>query len=1335
MHTKIGKLLWLLVLLVVANSAYAMQCGTKKVYINIPSSWAGLWINVDGAFLAVPTTAIVNGWYVIDLNSYGSQYATKWFFSSSGGDWNANKITKAVYNALGDQNDAFTCTDIGANDAIYISENLAVPGTTEMGFAPPNAKYFYFLPPDESEWFQGTAMAIINGGAPVVMTADPTRCGWYKVTYFNVDPPTDLLLTLDIAPEDFLIGDEGVDAAADPIHINLKQKFDANTTGNEVYFVADEGTLGWYNSDPGVEHQCTYDLAAIIYDSDYRLHSAFSCDAYPNVATTACPGPATYMPGGAIPCIGVTKNMVQATLGADRKPIYNAASGCFASANDFSSLFLSTANVNTKVCRDLPFKRATDGLWEYDSYNEPQKGYYPVDDETGVGSTKISARGGVPYGVGDATTGINWASINPATGLPYIDTYPTVAGEFDNGKNPDVYDDTKWDLRTKGMHNEFFCFETHADFVLRAGQKFYFRGDDDIWVFINKKLVVDLGGMHLAAPGYVLLDTIQGVTAGNSYNIDVFFCDRRTDMSNVRIKTNMYFEQKKSLYWDRTPGTNTYVVSKLQSGGAGCSAMVDTAGTQIIPGSNLSLMYMLISTRGDTIDGDPTTANIKEPNLVEGRTIYGGITISNGSVTVDSSKMTGLAPGRYRLTIYEASNPSVKATILIKIAGNTAFWSVNGKLDAASIAATPAVDTLAGRLVPFEIAKKSGDFVDSSDASFMLGIPDGLLVYYDSLGLSPVGNGVSVSTGADGIIKLWATGTRKSVADTATYALTLKGSKAPPVYLKFHMPRLAFVADSTSGIPIPGNATDSLGKEVGYFAFINIPTYLIAFDPKSGELCFDCNDTLAATSVDSLAFASPAGGATLYLTNGRGVVFVRGTGAVVNGSFIVQGPTPLMVVGWTEIHLERPPIPVPNFAAMYDRNSDGIADSLYVSFDRSVLDTMPDFLVIRWPSESPDTTIIEGKSRVLLTPDTALQKLFPTTSSNEVAALLSADGLGFGYSYTYDQINTKSLGELDAWFSFSKNGQVFQRPVVATIQDKMSPIIARARIKIAKDAAVWDTLRISMSEPVDTTGMAGATPFEFRLLSTTDGLTPSTVTATVQRWNASMDTVWLLYGKDALHPRAGDSARITITGTYQMMDKQGNLRSISNPFVIIEGDKRNEVVTIDYVNIDPNSPVITARLTQNPTFITKVGVYDDIEKIKTTLLTNYGPVLGHVIKTDLSEIYTKYAAAYPTLQPSDIVLHYETGYYTNLGGYVAKASGTVACTDTTIFGKDPRGCTGPSNGYVFIGWNLTSDQHRLVASGAYVARLRSWVTVPKFGKAEGTSLSEDKIWGVLRQKK
>ncbi len=89
-------------------------------------------------------------------------------------------------------------------------------------------------------------------------------------------------------------------------------------------------------------------------------------------------------------------------------------------------------------------------------------------------------------------------------------------------------------------HNFSFTTELHLKFTYNGGETFSFTGDDDLWVFINGSLAIDLGGLHPPASGSVSLDTL-GLTKGTEYPIELFNAERHSTGSNFRVDTNLSF--------------------------------------------------------------------------------------------------------------------------------------------------------------------------------------------------------------------------------------------------------------------------------------------------------------------------------------------------------------------------------------------------------------------------------------------------------------------------------------------------------------------------------------------------------------------------------------------------------------------------------------------------------------------------------------------------------------------------------------------------------------------------------------------------------------------------
>jgi len=90
-------------------------------------------------------------------------------------------------------------------------------------------------------------------------------------------------------------------------------------------------------------------------------------------------------------------------------------------------------------------------------------------------------------------------------------------------------------------NNYHFTFELSARFVCRKGigQVLTFAGGDDIWVFIDGKKVIDIGGVHDTVSQTIELDRLTWLDNNEDYEMKVFFAERHRPASTLRIDTNV----------------------------------------------------------------------------------------------------------------------------------------------------------------------------------------------------------------------------------------------------------------------------------------------------------------------------------------------------------------------------------------------------------------------------------------------------------------------------------------------------------------------------------------------------------------------------------------------------------------------------------------------------------------------------------------------------------------------------------------------------------------------------------------------------------------------------
>jgi len=188
------------------------------------------------------------------------------------------------------------------------------------------------------------------------------------------------------------------------------------------------------------------------------------------------------------------RGIVATTLGMDRKPVWagptqdpvpNLSQSQFTGKKEFDQWYRDVSGVNMTFYESLSLLQSSTSKTTYamNSDTDPPWfdlcGFFPLDDLT---KPLIDQNTGKPMTYTDS--GFPGRTCHAYEGLGFGNSWAS--------------------------HNFRFTTELRYWFQYQGTENLKFTGDDDVWVFVNGTLALDLGGIHNTAGGTVSLDPGNG---------------------------------------------------------------------------------------------------------------------------------------------------------------------------------------------------------------------------------------------------------------------------------------------------------------------------------------------------------------------------------------------------------------------------------------------------------------------------------------------------------------------------------------------------------------------------------------------------------------------------------------------------------------------------------------------------------------------------------------------------------------------------------------------------------------------------------------------------------
>ena len=394
----------------------------------------------------------------------------------------------------------------------------------------------------------------------------------------------------------------------------------------------------------------------------------------------------------------------------------------------------------------------------------------------------------------------------------------------------------------------------------------------------------------------------------------------------------------------------------------------------------------------------------------------------------------------------------------------------------------------------------------------------------------------------------------------------------------------------------------------------------------------------------------------------------------------------------------------------YDRNGDGRMDSASVGFLTPVTEESLKDLEIKfyWLDDDGDLLVIT-----------------PNLSDLEI----SQDGHLVGFALDPEKYNVKQkLTGIDK--AYSKNGAVEYGYVSvgsklsvddkSTIEetpyemhDYMAPVISGTFLNPESFQMMEpDKFVITFSEAIDYQDLA---TLDDCLSFYVDG-SWTHYSLGVAEWSDDGRTVTLYMeaGQDlATRMNPADSVRFD-NFMNGLADRSGNKVTENAPSAMVEGDPRVIMKTNSFADLNK-----AAELSDHVKPFT-------IDHVKDAKEASDESSLGVLMDVGFSTIMKKDSTGAAIPNMDGIGLTWELYVYTNLGAYVGRASGRIACDDPFFDGN----CL-ESPDKLYVRWNMRADNGRRVGVGIYLAKFK----INVHGAQEDFKVERIFRWGVSAKRR